>query len=208
MAKEIKTPLSPNGEMPVDFYLWGDQTTSGIISRGAQIHEELEEAFDSIEIEEDKATPEIDYVLRVLGKEAGRIVIPFDTVVKDAYYDPETKEIVLVVAIGESGTKEIRFSVKDLIDTYVGDELTIHVEKNVISITQQVMDKFSDLEGDIIDEKVYREQGDKELDERITTEINDRDEADTALSQEIEKVREESKTQAIPLDKVRQLFQE
>lgn len=205
MAKE---KLLQCGDTPIDFYSWGNTSDSGIISRNEQIQDELEGAFDSIEIEEDKATPEVDYVLRVLGKEAGRIVIPFDTIVKDAYYDVNTKEIVLVVTVGETETKEIRFSVKDLIDTYIGDELTIHVEKNVISITQQVMDKFSDLEGDIIDEKIYREQGDKALDERITTEINDRDEADTALTQEIEKVREESKTQAIPLDKIRQLFQE
>lgn len=186
MAKEIKTSLSQNGEMPVDFYSWGDQTTSGIISRGAQIHEELEEAFDSIEIEEDKETPETDYVLRVLGKEAGRIVIPFSTVVKDAYYDTETKEIVLVIAIGESGTKEIRFSVKDLIDTYVGDEVTIHVEKNVISITQQVMDKFTDLEESIANEEIRAESIENSLKKSIDKVETNYKEADAKLKEEIE----------------------
>lgn len=185
MAKTKKTPLSPNGDMPVDFYLWGDQTSSGIISRGEQIQEELEGAFDSIEIEEDKETPETDYVLRVLGKEAGRIVIPFSTVVKDAYYDTETKEIVLVIAIGESGTKEIRFSVKDLIDTYVGDEVTIHVEKNVISITQQVMDKFTDLEESIANEEIRAESIENSLKKSIDKVETDYKEADAKLKEEL-----------------------
>ena len=152
------TPLTPNGDQPVDFYSWGDQSTIGLISKKQQMDEKLEEAFDSIEISEDTTTPETDYVLKVLGKDAGRVVIPFDIVVKDAYYDKETKELVLVIVIGESETKEIRINVQDLIDVYTGDEVTIHVENNVVSITKDVMDKFDTLDEKISEETEKREE--------------------------------------------------
>lgn len=160
MKKIRITPLSPTGEQPVDFYSWGDMTNIGIVSKREQFDEKLGEAFDSIEIKEDTETPETDYVLRVLGKEAGRVIIPFDMVVKDAYYDQETKEVVIIVMVAEGQEKEIRFSVADLIDVYTGDEVTIHVEKNIISITKEVMDKFDDLANSIneVEESVKEEE--------------------------------------------------
>lgn len=146
--KNIKMVTNQAGDHPADYYSWGDESKIGIISRKEQFTEQLGEAFDSIEIKEDAQTPELDYVLKVLGKEAGRIIIPFNMVVKDAYYDKETKEIVIIFRIGEE-EKEIRFSVSDLIDIYTGDEVTIHVENNVISITKQVMDTIDTLGSDI-----------------------------------------------------------
>lgn len=183
--EKLKNTALIQGEQPSDFYSWGDVINTGIISKKEQFDEKLGEAFDSIEIKEDKETPETDYVLKVLGKEAGRVIIPFDMVVKDAYYDPETKEVVIIVMVAESQEKEIRFSVADLIDVYTGDGVTINVEKNVISITKEVMDKFDDLRRSIDYEKQYRKDGDDKLNAALKEETSAREEADTKLDNDI-----------------------
>lgn len=153
--KRIKLPLV-NGDTPIDFYSWGNQDSIGIISCKEQSTEQIQGAFDSIELYEDGETPETDYVLKVLGKEAGRIVMPFDMIIEDAYYDNKTKEIVIIFNIGGDVKKEIRFSVKDLIDTYEGDGITVEVKENVISLTEGYKNtiinnstKISELESEV-----------------------------------------------------------
>lgn len=159
MKKIRLTPLSPNGDMPVDFYSWGDHAESGLISRRSQVEGQLQEAFDSIEIKEDEETPELDYILKVLGKEAGRVIIPFDMVVKDAYYDKVKKEIVIVIQVGQGELREIRIEVEDLVDVYTGDNITVKVEDNVISLTEGVMQKFYDLKEE--EDKIKEELANK-----------------------------------------------
>ena len=111
------TPLSGTGDTPIDFYSWGDSSGIGLISHKQQMDEKLEEAFNSIEISEDPTTTETDYVLKVLGRDAGRLVIPIDSVISNAYYDNQSQELVFVINVG-GADKEIRISVKELIDDY------------------------------------------------------------------------------------------
>lgn len=173
---------------PMDgFYSWGYIGGSTIlISKGEQIKEKIEGAFDSIEIKEDEETPALDYVLKVNGNEQGRIVIPVDMVVKDAYYDDETKEVVIVVRVGEDEEKEIRFSVADLIDVYSGDEVTIHMEDKVFSISEDVMNKFDTLEGAISDEQTRAEAAEQANADAITKVESDYQAADNTLKEELE----------------------
>lgn len=127
-----------------DFYQYGEQDNVSIVTYKEQMIGEFNDAFDSINISEDEQTADTDYVLSVMGKEAGRIIIPTDTFVKDAFYNNETQEITLVVSIGNDSTKEIKFSVKGLVDIYTGDNLTIEVKNNVISLSQSIKTQLSD----------------------------------------------------------------
>lgn len=171
--------------MPNEFYCWGDTTNVGLISKKGQTEKQIQDAFSSIKIEEDTSTPETDYVLKVLGKDSGaRIVIPFDAVIKDAYFNPETKEIVLIVATAE-GDKEIKVSVKDLVDTYTGDDVTIKVEGHVISISQEVMDKFDDLKNSIKEEERRADASEKSLKNAIDDEVKRATEAEQDLEKEL-----------------------
>lgn len=175
------TPLSSTGDTPVDFYSWGENPSGGLITRKQQMDDKLEKAFDSIEISEDPTTTETDYVLKVLGKEAGRLVMPIDSIINNAYYDNQTQELVLVISIGDT-EKEIRINVKELVDEYKGDDATISIdENNVISIKKEVMDKFTDLYKSISDETAAREAADEALQEAIDTEAAARESADEAL---------------------------
>lgn len=175
------TPLSSTGDTPVDFYSWGENPSGGLITRKQQMDDKLEKAFDSIEISEDPTTPETDYVLKVLGKEAGRLVMPIDSIINNAYYDNQTQELVLVISIGDT-EKEIRINVKELVDEYKGDDATISIdENNVISIKKEVMDKFTDLYKSISDETATREAKDTELQEAIDAEVATRESSDEAL---------------------------
>ena len=175
------TPLSSTGDTPVDFYSWGENPSGGLITRKQQMDDKLEKAFDSIEISEDPTTPETDYVLKVLGKEAGRLVMPIDSIINNAYYDNQTQELVLVISIGDT-EKEIRINVKELVDEYKGDDATISIdENNVISIKKEVMDKFTDLYKSISDETAAREAADEALQEAIDAEVATRESADEAL---------------------------
>lgn len=167
------TPLSAKGDIPSDFYSWGGYSSIGFISRKQQMDEKLEEAFDSIEISEDTTTPETDYVLKVLGKEAGRLVIPVDSIISDAYYDNQSQELVFVINVGGTD-KEVRINVKELVDEYTGDDVTINVdENNVISIKKEVMDMFTDLYKSISDETAARETADEALQNSIATTLSD-----------------------------------
>lgn len=171
--------------MPNEFYCWGDIQDVGLISKREQSEKQIQDAFGSIKIEEDSSTPETDYVLKVLGKDSGaRIVIPFDAVVRDAYFDKETKEIVLIVVTAQ-GDKEIRVDVKDLVDTYTGDDVTIKVNNHVISITDEVMKKFSDLEDSIKEEELRAEASEKSLKGIIDTETERAQKAEKELEEEL-----------------------
>ena len=181
------TPLSSTGDTPVDFYSWGENPSGGLITRKQQMDDKLEKAFDSIEISEDTTTPETDYVLKVLGKEAGRLVMPIDSIINNAYYDNQTQELVLVISIGDT-EKEIRINVKELVDEYKGDDATISIdENNVISIKKEVMDMFTDLYKSISDETAAREAKDTELQEAINAEVTARETEDTNLQNAINK---------------------
>lgn len=174
--------------MPNEFYCWGDIQDVGLISKRDQTEKQIQDAFGSIKIEEDSSTPETDYVLKVLGKDSGaRIVIPFDAVVRDAYFDKETKEIVLIVVTAQ-GDKEIRVDVKDLVDTYTGDGVTIKVDNHVISITDDVMEKFSALEDSIKEEERRAETTEKSLKESIDGEIERAEKAEQANAEAISKI--------------------
>lgn len=174
--------------MPNEFYCWGDTTNVGLISKKDQVEKQIQDAFGSIKIEEDSSTPETDYVLKVLGKDSGaRIVIPFDAVVRDAYFDKETKEIVLIVVTAQ-GDKEIRVDVKDLVDTYTGDGVTIKVDNHVISITDDVMEKFSALEDSIKEEERRAETTEKSLKESIDGEKERAEIAEQANAEAISKI--------------------
>ena len=175
------TPLSATGDTPVDFYSWGENPSGGLITRKQQMDAKLEKAFDSIEISEDPTTPETDYVLKVLGKDAGRLVMPIDSIINNAYYDNQTQELVLVISMGDT-EKEIRINVKELVDDYKGDDATISIdENNVISIKKEVMDKFTDLYKSISDETAAREAADEALQEAIDAEATTRESADETL---------------------------
>ena len=175
------TPLSATGDTPVDFYSWGENPSGGLITRKQQMDAKLEKAFDSIEISEDPTTPETDYVLKVLGKDAGRLVMPIDSIINNAYYDKQTQELVLVISMGDT-EKEIRINVKELVDDYKGDDATISIdENNVISIKKEVMDKFTDLYKSISDETAAREAADEALQEAIDAEATTRESADETL---------------------------
>lgn len=172
------TPLSSTGDTPVDFYSWGENPSGGLITRKQQMDAKLEKAFDSIEISEDPTTPETDYVLKVLGKDAGRLVMPIDSIINNAYYDNQTQELVLVISIGDT-EKEIRINVKELVDEYKGDDATISIdENNVISIKKEVMDKFTDLYKSISDETAAREAADEALQAAINAEATAREAKD------------------------------
>ena len=180
------TPLSSTGDTPVDFYSWGENPSGGLITRKQQMDAKLEKAFDSIEISEDPTTPETDYVLKVLGKDAGRLVMPIDSIINNAYYDNQTQELVLVISMGDT-EKEIRINVKELVDDYKGDDATISIdENNVISIKKEVMDKFTDLYKSISDETAAREAADEALQEAIDAEAATRESTDEALQGAIE----------------------
>lgn len=180
------TPLSGTGDTPIDFYSWGDSSGIGLISHKQQMDEKLEEAFNSIEISEDPATTETDYVLKVLGRDAGRLVIPIDSVISNAYYDNQSQELVFVINVG-GADKEIRISVKELIDDYKGDDTTISIdENNVISIKKEVMDMFTDLYKSISDETAARETEDETLQEAINAEAAAREAKDTELQEAID----------------------
>ena len=180
------TPLSSTGDTPVDFYSWGENPSGGLITRKQQMDAKLEKAFDSIEISEDPTTPETDYVLKVLGKDAGRLVMPIDSIINNAYYDKQTQELVLVISMGDT-EKEIRINVKELVDDYKGDDATISIdENNVISIKKEVMDKFTDLYKSISDETAAREAADEALQEAIDTEAARREAKDTELQSAID----------------------
>lgn len=181
----VVLPEGFNEKAPNEFYCWGDISDVGIVSKKEQVEKKLQDAFDSITIEEDETTPETDYVLKVLGKDSGaRIVIPFDAVIKDAYFNSETKEIVLIVATAE-GDKEIKVSVKDLVDTYTGDDVTIKVEGHVISISQEVMDKFDDLKNSIKEEERRADASEKSLKNAIDDEVKRATEAEQDLEKEL-----------------------
>ena len=180
------TPLSGTGDTPIDFYSWGDSSGIGLISHKQQMDEKLEEAFNSIEISEDPTTTETDYVLKVLGRDAGRLVIPIDSVISNAYYDNQSQELVFVINVG-GADKEIRISVKELIDDYKGDDTTISIdENNVISIKKEVMDMFTDLYKSISDETAARETEDETLQEAIDAEAAAREAKDTELQESID----------------------
>ena len=180
------TPLSGTGDTPIDFYSWGDSSGIGLISHKQQMDEKLEEAFNSIEISEDPTTTETDYVLKVLGRDAGRLVIPIDSVISNAYYDNQSQELVFVINVG-GDDKEIRISVKELIDDYKGDDTTISIdENNVISIKKEVMDMFTDLYKSISDETAARETEDETLQEAIDAEAAARGAADVTLQEAID----------------------
>lgn len=180
------TPLSGTGDTPIDFYSWGDSSGIGLISHKQQMDEKLEEAFNSIEISEDPTTTETDYVLKVLGRDAGRLVIPIDSVISNAYYDNQSQELVFVINVG-GDDKEIRISVKELIDDYKGDDTTISIdENNVISIKKEVMDMFTDLYKSISDETAARETEDETLQEAINAEAAAREAKDTELQEAID----------------------
>ena len=180
------TPLSGTGDTPIDFYSWGDSSGIGLISHKQQMDEKLEEAFNSIEISEDPTTTETDYVLKVLGRDAGRLVIPIDSVISDAYYDNQSQELVFVINVG-GADKKIRISVKELIDDYKGDDTTISIdENNVISIKKEVMDMFTDLYKSISDETAARETEDETLQEAINAEAAAREAKDTELQEAID----------------------
>lgn len=167
----VVLPEGFNEKAPNEFYCWGDISDVGIVSKKEQVEKQLQDAFDSITIEEDETTPETDYVLKVLGKDSGaRIIVPFDSVVKDAYFDKITKDIVFVIVTSE-GDKEIRVNVSDLIDTYTGDDVTIRVKDNIISITEEVMDKFTDLQESIASEEIRAESIENSLKKSIDEEI-------------------------------------
>ena len=188
------TPLSGTGDTPIDFYSWGDSSGIGLISHKQQMDEKLDEAFNSIEISEDPTTTETDYVLKVLGRDAGRLVIPIDSVISDAYYDNQSQELVFVINVG-GADKEIRISVKELIDDYKGDDTTISIdENNVISIKKEVMDMFTDLYKSISDETAARETEDTNLQNAINKEIEDRGAADEALQNNIATALSDSKS--------------
>lgn len=136
--------MSTNKSISTDFYQYGEQDNVSIVTCKEQMIGEFNDAFDSINISEDGQTADTDYVLSVMGKEAGRIIIPTDRFIKDAFYNNETKEITLVVSIGNDSTKEIKFSVKDLVDIYTGDNLTIEVKNNVISLSESIKTQLSD----------------------------------------------------------------
>ena len=181
------TPLSGTGDTPIDFYSWGDSSGIGLISHKQQMDEKLEEAFNSIEISEDPTTTETDYVLKVLGRDAGRLVIPIDSVISNAYYDNQSQELVFVINVG-GADKEIRISVKELIDDYKGDDTTISIdENNVISIKKEVMDMFTDLYKSISDETAARETEDETLQEAIDAEVTAREAEDANLQNAINK---------------------
>ena len=180
------TPLSGTGDTPIDFYSWGDSSGIGLISHKQQMDEKLEEAFNSIEISEDPTTTETDYVLKVLGRDAGRLVIPIDSVISNAYYDNQSQELVFVINVG-GADKEIRISVKELIDDYKGDDTTISIdENNVISIKKEVMDMFTDLYKSISDETATRETENETLQEAINAEAAAREAKDTELQESID----------------------
>ena len=180
------TPLSGTGDTPIDFYSWGDSSGIGLISHKQQMDEKLEEAFNSIEISEDPTTTETDYVLKVLGRDAGRLVIPIDSVISNAYYDNQSQELVFVINVG-GADKEIRISVKELIDDYKGDDTTISIdENNVISIKKEVMDMFTDLYKSISDETAARETENETLQEAINAEAAAREAKDTELQEAID----------------------
>ena len=180
------TPLSGTGDTPIDFYSWGDSSGIGLISHKQQMDEKLEEAFNSIEISEDPTTTETDYVLKVLGRDAGRLVIPIDSVISNAYYDNQSQELVFVINVG-GADKEIRISVKELIDDYKGDDTTISIdENNVISIKKEVMDMFTDLYKSISDETATRETENETLQEAINAEAVAREAKDTELQESID----------------------
>lgn len=180
------TPLSATGDTPVDFYSWGENPSGGLITRKQQMDAKLEKAFDSIEISEDPTTPETDYVLKVLGKDAGRLVMPIDSIINNAYYDKQTQELVLVISMGDT-EKEIRINVKELVDDYKGDDATISIdENNVISIKKEVMDKFTDLYKSISDETAAREAADEVLQAAIDAEAARREAKDTELQGNID----------------------
>lgn len=180
------TPLSGTGDTPIDFYSWGDSSGIGLISHKQQMDEKLEEAFNSIEISEDPTTTETDYVLKVLGRDAGRLVIPIDSVISNAYYDNQSQELVFVINVG-GDDKEIRISVKELIDDYKGDDTTISIdENNVISIKKEVMDMFTDLYKSISDETAARETEDETLQEAINAEAVARGATDVTLQEAID----------------------
>lgn len=180
------TPLSSTGDTPVDFYSWGENPSGGLITRKQQMDAKLEKAFDSIEISEDPTTPETDYVLKVLGKDAGRLVMPIDSIINNAYYDNQTQELVLVISMGDT-EKEIRINVKELVDDYKGDDATISIdENNVISIKKEVMDKFTDLYKSISDETAAREAADEALQGLIDSEVAAREAKDAELQGNID----------------------
>ena len=180
------TPLSGTGDTPIDFYSWGDSSGIGLISHKQQMEEKLEEAFNSIEISEDPTTAQTDDVLKVLGRDAGRLVIPIDSVISNAYYDNQSQELVFVINVG-GADKEIRISVKELIDDYKGDDTTISIdENNVISIKKEVMDMFTDLYKSISDETAARETEDETLQEAINAEAAAREAKDTELQEAID----------------------
>ena len=180
------TPLSGTGDTPIDFYSWGDSSGIGLISHKQQMDEKLEEAFNSIEISEDPTTTETDYVLKVLGRDAGRLVIPIDSVISNAYYDNQSQELVFVINVG-GADKEIRISVKELIDDYKGDDTTISIdENNVIFIKKEVMDMFTDLYKSISDETAARETENETLQEAINAEAAAREAKDTELQESID----------------------
>ena len=180
------TPLSGTGDTPIDFYSWGDSSGIGLISHKQQMDEKLEEAFNSIEISEDPTTTETDYVLKVLGRDAGRLVIPIDSVISNAYYDNQSQELVFVINVG-GADKEIRISVKELIDDYKGDDTTISIdENNVISIKKEVMDMFTDLYKSISDETAARETENETLQEAINAEAVARGAANVTLQEAID----------------------
>lgn len=121
----------------------------GIISTKEQITNKIDSSMSSIELKEDTSTPSTDYVLNVMGKEVGRINIPFDKVIKDASYDSVTKKVVLTVDNGEADGKKIEFSVADMISTYVGDDENVKVEGNKISITDKLKETINGLKANV-----------------------------------------------------------
>lgn len=121
----------------------------GIISTKEQIANKIDSSMSSIELKKDTSTPSTDYVLNVMGKEVGRINIPFDKVIKDASYDSTTKKVVLTVDNGESDGKKIEFSVADMISTYVDDDENVKVEGNKISITNKLKETIDGLKANV-----------------------------------------------------------
>ena len=121
----------------------------GIISTKEQITNKIDSSMSSIELKEDTSTPSTDYVLNVMGKEVGRINIPFDKVIKDASYDSVTKKVVLTVDNGEADGKKIEFSVSDMISTYIGDDENVKVEGNKISIADKLKETINGLKTNV-----------------------------------------------------------
>ena len=98
----------------------------GSIKKNTEVNNQQEEEISGLNVTIDEDTESGNYLVYQGGKLVGEIKI--DTVVEDAYYDPDTKELVLVI----SGGREVRIPMSFFPDNLSSDK-TLNITSTVSS---------------------------------------------------------------------------